>query len=298
MVNPYGIPEKISNEDEIKIKNLALLIKKAKENNKPIIIAFGAHLIKNGLSLILIELMKKGYISHLLTNGASSIHDWELAYQGETEEDVKDYIKQGQFGIWHETGYYINESIKQGVKEHLGYGESVGKLIHEEKLKQEPVLHPYKNNSIQATAFKLNIPFSICPGIGYDIIYTHPSSDGAAIGKASETDFLKFAKTLTNLEGGIYISIGSSITSPMVFEKALSMAKNLALQENKVLENYSIIVNDIQPGDWDWSKGEPPKNHPAYYLRFFKTFSRMGGNSAYIRLDNKKFLHNLYYHLK
>jgi len=298
MVNPHGIPEKLSNEDKIKIEKLAILMKQAKENNKPIIFAFGAHMIKNGLSLILIELMKKRYISHLLTNGASSIHDWELSFQGETEEDVKFYIKQGQFGIWHETGYYINEAIKQGVKEGLGYGESIGKLIQEEKLNQESILHPYKNNSIQATAFKLNIPFSICPGIGYDIIYTHPSCDGASIGKASEIDFLKFAKTLTNFEEGVYISIGSSITSPMVFEKALSMAKNLAIQENKVLENYTIIVNDIQPGDWDWSKGEPPKDHPAYYLRFFKTFSRMGGNSTYIKLDNKAFLHNLYYLLK
>ena len=295
MVNPDGIPEKITNEDKEKLEKAAEAIKKAKENNRPIIISFGAHLIKNGLSLILIGLMKKGYIQHILTNGASSIHDWEFAFQGQTEEDVKHYIKQGQFGIWHETGYYINEAIKQGVKLGLGYGESVGKLIHEEKLKEETIRHPYKNNSFQETAFKLKIPFSVCPGIGYDIIYAHPSCDGSAIGKASETDFLKFAKTLTNFEGGVYISVGSSITSPMVFEKALSMAKNLAIQENKALENYTIIVNDIQPGDWDWSKGEPPKDHPAYYLRFFKTFSRMGGNSTYIRLDNKAFLHNLYY---
>ena len=288
-VNPNSTPPEISNEEKEKLMQLANQMKLAKENNKPIIFAFGAHMIKNGLSPILIDLMKKGYVSHTLTNGAATIHDWELAHHGKTEEDVKFYVNQGQFGIWHETGFHMNEAIKKGVKEGLGYGESIGKFINE-----ETSLHPNKGTSIQAAAYSLNIPFSVCPGIGYDIIYTHPSCDGSAIGKAAEIDFLKLAKTLENFEGGVYISIGSAITSPMVFEKALSMAKNIAIQENKQLENYTIAVNDIQPGDWDWSKGEPPKDNPAYYLRFFKTFSRMGGTSSYIRMDNKAFLHNLH----
>ena len=179
-----------------------------------------------------------------------------------------------------------------------GYGGSVGRLIHEEILGNEKILHLNKDKSVLANAYNLKIPLSICPGIGYDIIYTHPKCDGAAVGEASYIDFLKFVNTIYNLENGVYISIGSAITSPMVFEKSLSMAKNKALQEGKKLENFKIYVNDIQPGTWDWSKGEPPKDNPAYYLRFMKTFARMSGSSEYIQMDNVKFLHNLYWMLK
>ena len=179
-----------------------------------------------------------------------------------------------------------------------GYGTRIGKLISKEGLRGERISHPYKEFSILAKAYQLNIPVSICPQIGSDIIYTHPECDGMSIGQAAYIDFLKFANTISNLEGGTYISIGSAITSPMIFEKALSMAKNVAKQENRTLENYNIIVNDIQEGEWDWKKGEPEKSNPAYYLRFMKTFSRAGGNSQYICMDNRKFLHNLYHLLK
>ena len=294
MWNPsFGIPE-IDEKTKSKIEELVVKIKQARKNNKPVVIAYGAHLIKNGLSLVIIELMKKGYVQHLMTNGAGTIHDWEFAYQGKTEEDVKRYISQGQFGIWHETGYYINEAIKLGALDNIGYGAALGQLINEENLNGIIVSHKFKDYSILGNAFKLKIPISVCPSIGHDIIHTHPAFDGAALGRAADIDFLKFVKTLTNLEGGVFISIGSAIAAPMVFEKAISMAKNLALQNNERLDDYYIAVNDIQPGDWDWSKGEPPKDNPAYYLRFFKTFSRVGGKSEYIRLDNKLFLQHLY----
>ncbi|GEM_PF-781050 len=294
MIQPGSEAPEINESTKEKIKNITKKIKESKKNNKPIIIAYGAHVIKNGLSLILIDLMKRGFIQHLMTNGAGTIHDWELAYQGKTEEDVKKYISEGQFGIWHETGYYINEAIKVGALENKGYGSGLGKLIEEEKLKDKNVQHKYKEYSIIAHAYRLKIPFSVAPSMGQDIIHTHPSFDGSAFGRAADIDFLKFAKTLTKLQGGTFISIGSAIAAPMVFEKAISMAKNKAIQNKEKLDDYTIIVNDIQPGDWDWSKGEPPKDNPAYYLRFFKTFSRMGGTSEYIRLDNKAFLHNLY----
>lgn len=292
MIDPDSPPPKIDKNNLQKIKKLARLIKQAKKRNKPIILAFGAHLIKNGLSLITIELMKSGFITQLATSGASTIHDWELAYQGKTEEDVKKYVQKGQFGLWEETGKYINLAISQN--RHLGYGKAIGKLIYEEKLGGQLIPHPYKSKSIFSKAYELGVPTSVCPGIGYDIIYTHPLCNGATIGEASYIDFLKFVNAVSGLEGGVYISVGSAITSPMIFEKALSMAKNLAIQDKTKLENYTIAVNDIKPTTWNWSKGEPPKDNPAYYSRFNKTFSRMGGDFDYIQLDNRAFLHNLY----
>jgi len=294
IINPDSPLPQVSEEEFSRLEKIASLIKESREKNAPVIFSFGAHLIKNGLSEILIELMKRGYVQHILGNGAVSIHDWELAYQGKTEEDVRKYLEEGQFGLWEETGKYINRAIKEHCLE--GYGNAVGRLISEEKLKGEQIPHKHKEISVLGNAFSLKIPASICPQIGCDIIYTHPECDGAAIGEAAYIDFLKFANTISNLENGTYVSIGSAITSPMVFEKALSMAKNLAKQENRKLENYNIIVNDIQEGEWDWSKGlEPPKNNPAYYLRFMKTFSRARGNSQYIKMDNRSFLHNLYH---
>ncbi len=295
LVNPASLPPPIDAERLEHIKALAVKIKTAREKNRPVIFCFGAHLIKNGLSLILIEMMKKGFITHLAGNGAVSIHDWEFAYHGKTEENVERYIKDGQFGLWEETGKYLNSAIS--TYSHRGYGSAVGRLIWEEKLGEQTILHQNKEKSVLGQAYNLNVPVSICPGIGYDIIYTHRLCDGAAIGQAAYTDFLKFAKSVSQMEGGVYLSVGSAILSPMIFEKALSMARNVAKQQGRTIENFDIIVNDIQPGTWDWDKGEPPKNHPAYYLRFNKTFSRMGGHLDYIELDNRAFLHNLYVEL-
>ncbi len=311
-------------------------IKQARQKGAPIILSYGAHLFKNGLAPIMIKLMEEGYIQQLVTNGAGTIHDWEMAFQGKTEEDVRHYIKKGQFGIWEETGFFLNLAIIIGASQGLGYGASVGKMIHEdmlpvpsveflreelEKNLQQPrlsgefvatanllhtlesfqikpgileVLHPYKQYSIQEAAYRLKIPFSVCPGIGADIIYSHPINNGAAIGQGALQDFLTFAHSVSQLEGGVFLSIGSAVMAPMTFEKAIAMARNLALQENRPLENYQIVVNDIQPGTWDWTQGEPPKNHPAYYLRFCKSFSRMGGNFYYLELDNTVFIRHLY----
>lgn len=296
MIDPKSSPREIENNKLEQIKLLAEKIIQAKKEKRPIILAFGAHLIKNGLSLITIDLMKKGFLTHLVTNGASAIHDWEFAYQGKTGEDVEENIKKGEFGLWEETGRYINLAISKNRD--LGYGKAVGKLIFEGMVGKEIINHPYKDKSIFSTAYELDISISVCPGIGYDIIYMHPLCDGAAIGGAAYIDFLKFTKTVSDLTGGVYISVGSAITSPMIFEKSLSMAQNLALGKGKKLENYLIVVNDIQSNDWDWSKGEPDKNNPAYYLRFNKTFSRIDRQFIYIQLDNRDFLHNLYILLK
>ncbi|NUN94460.1 MAG: hypothetical protein HUU04_11875, partial [Verrucomicrobiae bacterium] len=148
----------------------------------------------------------------------------------------------------------------------------------------------WKATSAQAAAFRLGIPFTGHPMFGHDIIYTHPMSCGAAIGRAAERDFLAFVSSVSALEGGVYLSVGSAVMSPMIFEKALSMARNVARQEGRRIAGHRLAVVDLAKSAWDWTRGEPPEEHPDYYLRFNKTFSRMGGTLRYLSLDNRDFL--------
>ena len=302
MINPSSVPENPKKSENLeKIINIAENILSARKNSKSVIMFFGAHLIKNGLSLVLREMIENNYITHLATNGAGSIHDWEFAYRGKTEEDVRENVQKGQFGLWEETGKYINLAVIEGAKNDLGYGEAIGKMIDEDKIGKEIVKHLYKRFSVQEYAYYYKIPFTVHVSVGQDITHIHPLCDGGAIGKTSMTDFYKFAKSVYNIEGGIYLSVGSGTSSPMVFEKALSIAKNVGFQENKNINNFIIVVNDIQDsGGWDWkSEKEPPKSSPAYYLRFCKTFNRMKARElCYINEDNRIFLTNLYHELK
>jgi len=311
------------------------LIRLARRQQRSVMLTFGAHTIKNGMAPTLIALMEKGWVTHLSTNGAGIIHDWEFAFQGKSSEDVRENVDQGQFGIWDETGFYINLALLIGAYEGLGYGESVGKMIAREGLQipQVSVLydkaiqqietnpdlsaaavdlagaitkfklnsgfmviqHPFKNYSVQARAYELGIPFTGHPMFGHDIIYNHPMNHGAAIGRTALNDFLCFAKSVSNLENGVYMSIGSAVMSPMIFEKALSMSQNLMIQENVHIDNHYMLVVDLAKSDWDWQKnGEPPMDNPAYYLRYCKTFHRMGGEMDYLTADNRDFLLALY----
>lgn len=306
----------------------------ALNNRKPVILAFGAHTIKNGLAPILIKLMEKGWLSHLATNGAGIIHDWEFAYLGQTSENVEEGVKKGEFGNWQETGFYINLAINIGAYKGKGYGESVGEMIFNEKLcippkdklREEVIIeinsnpdqaaaaaellfiseefklecggqkisHPYKKYSVQCAAYQFGIPFTGHPMIGHDIIYNHPMNNGALLGKAALRDFLTFAESISKIDGGVYISLGSAVMSPMIFEKSLSMAQNLAIQRGDHIDNHYILVVDLQKTNWDWRKGEPPEDNPNYYLRFNKSFSRMGGTMRYLSMDNRDFLLALY----
>jgi hypothetical protein len=294
--------------DDYVLENVASKILQARDNNKPVILAFGAHLIKNGLGLVVNRMIEENYITHLATNGAGSIHDWEFAFQGKSTEDVQKYLTKGQFGIWEETGRYINLALVSGAERNKGYGDSVSEMIYNDgipipgRITQGlmEVEHPFKKYSVQNSAFGNGVPFTVHPCFGQDIINTHPLSDGASIGKCAEIDFLKFTDSVSKLEGGVYLSVGSAIMSPMIFEKALSMSRNVARQEGKKIDDFMIVVNDMQEGNWDWgSDVEPSKDDPAYYLRFCKTFSRAGAREMhYIQEDNRNFLVNLYQNLK
>jgi hypothetical protein len=156
------------------------------------------------------------------------------------------------------------------------------------------VPHRWAAYSAQAAAWREGIPFTGHPMIGHDIIYTHPLNNGAAVGRTALTDFLVFAEGVSRLDGGVYLSIGSAVMSPMIFEKSLSMARNIALQGGRAIQDHYILVVDLAESAWDWAKdGEPPITDPAYYLRYCKTFSRMGGTMRYMQADNRDFLLSL-----
>lgn len=312
------------------IRRLAARISRAREAGAAVMLAFGAHAIKNGLALVMLRLAEEGWVTHFATSGAGSIHDWEFAFAGHTAENVRENVASGTFGLWEETGRTIGLALAVGALEGRGYGESVGAVIESERLSlptrselretmagasaekaaaaadlldvmerigveggtmQLP--HRWKHLSLQAGLFRTGVPLTVHPGIGYDIVHTHPAASGGAYGRAAYRDFLCFAEAVRGLSHGVYLSVGSAIMSPMVFEKALSMAQNVALSTGKGISGHSICVNDIAESRWDWRQGEPPEEDPAYYLRYCKSFSRMGGEMDYVCLDNRAFLGRL-----
>src|SRR5205823_6161942 len=162
------------------------------------------------------------------------------------------------------------------------------------------VLHRFRNACVLANAFRQQIPLTVHPGIGYDIISNHPMFNGAVIGRAADTDFRLFAASVERLDGGVVLSVGSAIMGPQVFEKSLSCVNNLRLQDGRdIVRDHRFFVVDLQDGGrWDWTQGEPPRTNPAYYLRFCKSFARMGGTMRYVQCDNRLFVHHLYHELQ
>jgi len=319
------------------IKQLVARVRAARDAGKPVMITFGAHAIKNGLSPVLLRLVEQGWVTHLATNGAGVIHDWEFAFQGESCEHVGPMVAEGRFGNWQETGFNINLALNVGAYEGRGYGESVGAMIEREgllipsmdelretvntQLGESPersaaaadllyivtrfdlspgwmeVPHPWKCYSVQAGAFRHGIPLTGHPMYGHDIIYNHPMNHGGALGRTAQRDFLIFAEGVSRIDGGVYISVGSAVMSPMIFEKSLSMAQNLAIQQGHPINQHYMLINDLAECDWDWTQGEPPEENPAYYLRYNKTFSRMGGTMQYLQADNRDLLLSLSHQL-
>ena len=281
--NPMGIiPELKTKEQLVFIDELADEIKKKKK----VVIGFGAHFIKNKCHRHLIELMKYDYIAHVITNGASTIHDFEFGYHGKTEEDVRENLANGTFGLW-ETGEHINKAINFYC--YHGYGTAMGKYIDEERDKSS--VWPGSCVSLAWHCYKKDIPLSVCTSIGHDIIYEHPKCDGASIGQASYIDFLKLAHTMEGIEDAVFLCVGSAITVPMVVEKAYAMAKNVAPNTG---HNCSCYVVDLFTDDGEWNEGEPPQDSPSYYNRPMKTFNRMfPGKCKYMQLDNRQLMYHL-----
>ena len=219
---------------------LADRIINAHEGGKQIIFMMGAHFIKTGMSLLIIDLMKKGIISHIAMNGAGPIHDFELALIGETSEYVEKTIEDGTFGMIEETGSILNEAINDGAKNRFGMGYSIGKKISDLNL-------PNKEYSILYNAYKLNIPATVHVAIGTDIIHQHPSCDGASIGKTSYLDFRIFAESVSKLEEGVILNIGCAVILPEVFLKALTVARNLGIKVNNITAANFDMIDHYRP---------------------------------------------------
>jgi len=273
------------------LPTIAQKIKQAKDNGRPIVLMMGAHVIRKGLSPLIIDLMEKGYITHVATNGASAIHDYEFSLIGATAESVPRYIKEGQFGLWEETGQ-INDIINLSYVQNTanGFGTAVGRAI---------MLGDFPNQEISlfAAAYNLGKPVTVHVGIGYDIIHQHPNCDGAAIGDASYSDFLTFAGVIQNLEGGVLLNFGSAVMGPEVYLKALAMARNLAHQQGKEIRHFTTAVFDLADIGDDTST-EQPKDTPTYYFRPYKTMLVRtvadGGQSFYVRGNHAETLPGLY----
>jgi hypothetical protein len=258
--------------------------------NGYVILFLGSHPIKLGLSRYLIDLMERGWITHLATNGAGIIHDFELALVGGTSEDVAKWIQVGQFGLWQETSR-LNDIIREGAVRGEGLGEAVGRTIEEERF-------PHRDVSLCAAGWRLDIPVTSHVTIGGDIIHAHPNCDGAALGATSYTDFLIFAHSISQLEGGVFLNIGSAVTGPEVYLKALSMARNVSRQEGKEIRHFTTAVFDLVPLPDNWRDGTPGKDDPFYYYRPWKTILTRtvadGGQSFYIQADHRQSIPSLW----
>ncbi|HQP91101.1 MAG TPA: hypothetical protein PLU24_00300 [Candidatus Omnitrophota bacterium] len=203
------------------LKDVAGAIVSARRKGKPVMLLMGAHVIKCGLSPIVIKLIEKEIITSVAFNGAGIIHDFELAFCGSTSEDVAEALKDGSFGMAQETAEYLNDSIRDGVLKGLGLGESVGAMIESRNLK-------FKDLSIARACLRKNIPFTVHVAIGTDIIHQHPSASGAHTGEGSMRDFRTLAEETSRLkDGGVVLNFGSAVVLPEVFLKALSVARNL-----------------------------------------------------------------------
>ena len=249
--------------DNEKTRVIASAMVEAKQAKATTVLMYGAHVIRTGCSAYMIELMKRGLASHFATNGAGSIHDFEFSMIGKTCESVAKYISEGQFGLWSETGM-INDILEEGVKDGLGAGEAIGRYIWENDL-------PYKNYSILANGYHFGVPCTIHIGIGNDILHEHPNASGKTLGEASYRDFLIYVQSITNLENGLFLNIGSAVTGPEVYLKALAMARNVAKQRGECIEHFTTAVLDVQQMPEESCKDTPPKTDPRYYFRPWKT---------------------------
>ena len=228
----------------------------ARKNGRPVIWSMGAHVIKNRLSRYIIELIKEGIITHIASNGAGSIHDFELAYLGGTSEDVPTAIEDGSFGMWEQTGAWMNEAIQQGAKEGLGYGEALGKYIAD-----NPEKFPNREDCVLYQAYIHDLPATYHIALGTDIIHQHPTCDMGAIGICSGIDFKKMCASVCDLEGGVFLNFGSAVIGAEVFLKALSVARNLGYPTFHIT---TANLDLIDLGDYRCKIGY---EDPNYYYR-------------------------------
>lgn len=259
----------------------------ARRAGRPVIWMMGAHVIKCGLSRLLIDLMERGIVTHVATNGAGSIHDFELALIGETSEDVATSIEDGTFGMAEETSALMHQALREGARLGLGYGESIGRFIAlDERFRHREI-------SIAYAAYRLGIPFTVHVTIGTDIIHQHPTCDFGILGWASGQDFKIYCASVSDLEGGVFLNFGSAVTGPEVFLKALSITRNLGY----IVAHITTANFDLIPlGDYRSKVGMAD---PAYYYRPRKNIvnrpTSLGGKGFHITGDHVQTIPNLHH---
>jgi hypothetical protein len=213
-----GLPRLLAAES---LKEVVGAITLAKERGRPVVLAFGAHVLKVGLAPVLIDLVERGFVTALATNGASGIHDFEIAYHGKTSEDVGPVLSDGEFGMSRETGIGVFRALRAGRAKGWGYGKALGEAIARSR-------YPHREQSLFAAAAKKKIPLTVHVAIGTDTLAQHPGMDGALVGEMSARDFTAIQKVVAKLgDGGVWINAGSSVILPEVFLKALSLSRNL-----------------------------------------------------------------------
>jgi hypothetical protein len=191
----------------------------ARANDRGIVWGLGAHVIKAGLSPVIVDLMERRFVSAIAMNGAGLIHDFEVALSGATSEEVDSSLGPGEFGMAEETGRHLNEAIAAGVRQGLGLGQAATAYLAE----RHP---PYGRVSLLCAAARLQIPVTVHVAVGTDIIHMHPSASGEAIGAASLKDFRYFTSFVAELQGGVYLNCGSAVILPEVLLKAVSLVRN------------------------------------------------------------------------
>lgn len=262
-------------------------IVEARKNGRPVIWSQGAHVIKNNLSRYLIALIKAGVITHISGNGACSIHDFELAYLGGTSEDVPQALEDGSFGMWEQTGGWMNSALRYGAAHDMGYGEALAHYIdtHKEDF-------PYRDDCVLYQAYLNNVPATYHIALGTDIIHQHPTVSFEAIGKCSGIDFKRYCHSVSQLDGGVFLNFGSSVIGPEVFLKAVSITRNLGYDVYRfATANFDLV--DL--GDFRCKIGY---DDPHYYYRPRKNIVNRppmcGGIGWHFVGDHKQTIPQLY----
>ncbi len=316
------------------IRKTANDILEAKTRGASRMLTFGTDFLANGLGPLTGEFLRRGWISHLATTGTSLVDDWEFASRGAACESGAEGQMNGVFGMWEETSRHLSLAVLAGVFRGLGLGESIseamveGRVILPSREELSYCIHdttdltrvsaaanllgvmdhlgvepgtialdfPFRERSLLYVSHQLRIPFTVHPQFGLDVPFMHPACSFSSVGIGAERDFLCFVESVKNLDNGVYISVGSSVASPMIFEKALSMSQNVLIPEGRRMANHKIVVVDLAESKWDWMhNGEPPETRPEYYLRYCKSFSRAAARSMYyVSADNRAFMLSLY----
>jgi hypothetical protein len=229
------------------LRDLAAHIRRARELRKPIIWGIGGHVIKTGLAPVIIDLMKRGFVTAIAANGSVLVHDAEIAMVGSTSEDVDATLSGGVFGGADETGKLLNRAAQEGARDGIGLGEAMGRTL----LAQDP---KNQDHSLLCAAYKSRVPFTAHVTIGGDIAHFHPSADGASLGATSHTDFRLLAELVQRLNGGgVYLNIGSAVTLPEVFLKCVTLVRNLGHELGEIttanfdfIQSYRSLTNVVR----------------------------------------------------